>query len=234
MISRTGIDQGKAMNERISATIEDYLVTIFVLERDGEPVSGVRLAEILGVTPPTVTNTLKRMVRDSLIIMDASHMPHLTPKGYEAASGVLRRHMLAEWMLNDLLSSSKLHKEAHDLEHAISDEVEAALIKELNNPEFCPHGNPFPGHESAAAQWIPLPRTKNGMQGTIRRIHEFAENNASIMAFLEDKHIAPGQMVTIQEVLPVNETVTVSVEGQPVAIGFTIARYIYIEPLAGE
>jgi DtxR family Mn-dependent transcriptional regulator len=174
------------------------------------------------------------MVRDGLVTMNSSHMPSLTPKGREAASGVLRRHMLAEWMLNGLISWSKLHKEAHDLEHAISGEVEAALIKELDDPEFCPHGNPFPGHEKAAAQWIPLPRVETGTRGTIRRIHEFAENNASIMAFLEEKHIAPGRVVKIQEVLPVNETVTVSVEDQPVSIGFAIARYIYLEPLPAK
>ena len=137
--------------------------------------------------------------------------------------------MLAEWMLNDLLSWSKLHKEAHNLEHAISSEVEAALIKELDNPEFCPHGNPFPGHEQAAAHWIPLSRTTSGMQGKIRRIHEFAENNLSILAFLEEKHIAPGQSVAVLEVQPVNETVTVQVENQTQSIGFAIARYIYLE-----
>ena len=43
-----------------------------MLERDGEPVVGARLAELLGVTPPTVTNTLKRMVRDGLVEHDSS------------------------------------------------------------------------------------------------------------------------------------------------------------------
>lgn len=218
------------MSEKISATIEDYLVTIFVLERDGEPVSGVGLAELLHVTPPTVTNTLKRMVRDGLVTMDAAHLPHLTGAGLEAASTVLRKHMLAEWMLNDLLAWSQLHKEAHDLEHAISSEVEAALIHKLDDPAFCPHGNPFPGREAAASDWVPLPRTTRGMQGTIRRIHEFAENNVAILAFLEANHIAPGQWVTVEDILPFNETVTIRVMDQSVSIGFAIARYIYIEP----
>ena len=51
-------------NPKLSTTIEDYLSMIYVLERDDEPVVGVHLAELLGVTPPTVTNTLKRMTRD--------------------------------------------------------------------------------------------------------------------------------------------------------------------------
>jgi DtxR family Mn-dependent transcriptional regulator len=217
------------ISEKISATIEDYLITIFVLERDGEPSTGVRLAELLGVTSPTVTNTLKRMVRDRLITVNASHLPHLTPEGFEAASDVMRKHMLAEWMLNHLLAWSKLHREAHELEHAISREVEAALLEELHHPEVCPHGNPFPGHEDAVSGWIPITQANPGARGIIRRVHEFAEANTEILVFLEEKNIVPEQEVEIQEVLPFNETITLRLDGQPISLGFAIARYIFIE-----
>jgi DtxR family Mn-dependent transcriptional regulator len=221
----------KMISEKISATIEDYLITIYVLERDGEAVTGVRMAEQLGVTPPTVTNTLKRMVRDGLVMMDASHLPHLTQSGLEAASSVMRKHMLAECMLNPMLSWSKLHKEAHELEHAISNEVEAALLVELHHPEVCPHGNPFPGHEDAVSNLIPLTKAVSGTRGIVRRIHEFAESYAEVLAFLEEKRIAPGQELQILEVLPFNETITVNVDQKPVSLGFSIARYVFIEPL---
>ncbi len=219
------------MSEKISATIEDYLITIFVLERDGEPATGVRLSELLGVTPPTVTNTLKRMARDGLITINSAHLPGLTREGYEAASSVMRKHMLAECMLNNLLSWSKLHKEAHELEHAISGEVEAALLEQLHHPEVCPHGNPFPGYEDAVSAWIPLTQASQGEKGIIRRIHEFAEGSPDILIFLEQKHIAPGQEVQVQEILPFNETITLRVNDEPVSLGFAVARYIYFEPL---
>jgi DtxR family transcriptional regulator, Mn-dependent transcriptional regulator len=222
---------GRSMSEKISATVEDYLWIMFILERDGEAVTGVRLADLLGVTPPTVTNTLKRMVRDGLITMDASHLPHFTPAGEEAASSVIRKHMLAEWMLNPMVDWSKLHKEAHALEHAISNEVETALLKELDNPEVCPHGNPLPGYEDAVSSWIPLTQVGSGDKGIIRRIHEFAEENSAILAFLAEKHIAPGEEVQIEEILPFNETITLRVGQQPVSLGLAIARYIFIEPV---
>ncbi|MDW8227092.1 MAG: MarR family transcriptional regulator [Anaerolineales bacterium] len=53
----------------VSETVQDYLLLIYVMERDGEPVIGARLAELLNVTPPTVTNTLKRMARDGLLTL---------------------------------------------------------------------------------------------------------------------------------------------------------------------
>lgn len=217
------------MTEKISATVEDYLGVMYILERDGEPVIGARLADFFGVTPPTVANTFKRMLRDGWITMDEDHVPHLTQQGREAASTVMRRHMLAEWMLTRMLSWSKLHQEAHELEHAISDEVEAALIKELNSPEVCPHGNPLPGYEQVASNWVPLTKVTPGTRVTIRRIHEFAEEDRRIMGFLEEKKIGPGQEVLVEEVLPFNQTVAVCVGTDAVTLGFALARYIYGE-----
>ena len=160
--------------QRFSPTIEDYLSLFYIMERDDEPVVGKRLAELLGVSSPTVTNTLKRMVRDGLIIMDEQGN-RLTADGLDAAQSVMRRHMLTEWMLSRMLSWSKLHKQAHDMEHTISAALEAELLEELNNPEVCPHGNPFPGYEDAVAHWNQLPELETKQNIIIRRIHELAE-----------------------------------------------------------
>ena len=161
--------------------------------------AGVRLAELLGVKPPTVTNTLKRMVRDDLITMDENHHAHFTRYGREAAYSVMRRHILAEWMLVRMLSWAKVHKEAHDLEHAMSAEVEAALLEDLDNPEVCPHGNPFPGHEAAVSHWISLMEAPPHTRLVVRRIHEFAEENQKVLAFLEENQISPGKEVQVEE-----------------------------------
>jgi len=217
------------MAEKISTTIEDYLSLLYISERDGEPVSGARLADLLGVSAPTVTNTLKRMKRDGLVEIDEAHLPKLTKNGDESARSVLRRHMLAEWMLIRLLSWSKVHQEAHDFEHSISDDVEAALIEELNQPETCPHGNPLPGYEAAVADWIPLTQVKVGQQVTIRRIHELAEEIPGLLSYLEENQIEPGQVVQVSDILVFNQTVTLDVKGKPVTLGFSIARQIFVE-----
>ncbi len=217
------------MTSKTSATIEDYLGLIYISERDGDTITGTRLAELLAVTAPTVTNTLKRMVRDGLILMDATHCPHLTPKGDQLARTVMRRHMLAEWMLIRMLSWSKVHHEAHGFEHTISEEVERALLQDLNQPETCPHGNPLPGHEAAVSAWVPLTLLKAGDNVTIRRIHELAESIPELLAFLEEKNIEPGQKVKVVEVLPFNQTVTLNVCENLVTLGFTTARQIFVE-----
>jgi len=85
------------------------------------------LAELLGVSPPTVTNTLKRMARDGLVALDDPQGPRLTETGWKAASSVMRRHMLIEWLLTRMVGWAKSHSQAHELEHVVSAELEKAL-----------------------------------------------------------------------------------------------------------
>ncbi len=213
---------------KLSSTIQDYLLLIYVLERDKEPVVGARLAELLGVTPPTVTNTLKRMTRDGLISMTQDGT-HLTEAGWEAARVIMRRHMLMEWMMVKTLPWSKLHNEAHQLEHAISAMTEAALLEQLGHPQTCPHGNPLPGYEQAVAGWLPLTEIPAGKAVTIRRIHELAEGNVDLLDYLEQHHVKPGKQGKVIEILPFNQTITLQVDGQPVTLGNAAARYIFVE-----
>ena len=211
-----------------SQTIEDYLSLIYVIDRDNEAVVGARLAELLGVTPPTVTNTLKRMVRDGLIIMD-DNGTHLTESGMEKARQIVRKHMLMEWMMERMLPWSKLHSEAHNLEHAISETAENALDEELGHPQTCPHGNPLPGYESVVKDWLPLTQIKQGQRVIIRRIHELAENNSELMDFLEKRGVLIEKRATLFESLPVNQTLTLELEESQVILGFSVAKYIYVE-----
>ncbi len=214
--------------EKLSTTIEDYLSLIYVLERDNMPVVGNQLAELLGVSPPTVTNTLKRMVRDKLITMDENGT-RLTPEGWDSARTVVRRHMLTEWMMVRRLPWSKLHGEAHNLEHAISADSEAALMEELGNPQTCPHGNPLPGAEQVVAGWIPLTELPAGQKVIIRRIHDLAEHNTELMTFLERNGVVTGVQATVAEVLPFNQTIALRLKGHDVTLGYAAAKYIYVE-----
>lgn len=220
-----------AMNNRPTPTVEDYLAILYVLERDGEPVVAARLAESLDVAPPTVTVTLKRMERDGWTAVDSQRGVHLTATGMEAARSVIRRHMLTEWMLARMLKVpwSQVHSDAHHLEHSISDEIEHQMRANLDDPRTCPHGNPLPGYEHVAENWVPVITVPAGSKVTIRRIHETAEDNPDLMAFLEANGMLPGISAEITGVLDFNQTINLRVAGNTVALGFAAAKYIYVE-----
>jgi DtxR family transcriptional regulator, Mn-dependent transcriptional regulator len=221
---------------RPSPTIEDYLAILYVMARDGEDIVAARLAESLEVSAPTVTITLKRMERDGWLSNDSKKGICLTPAGNEAASSVIRRHMLTEWMLARMLNIpwSRIHAEAHRIEHTISDEIEAQMRSQFSDPQLCPHGNPLPGYESLSANWRPLSEAHAGDHVIIRQIHETAEGDAELLQFLEENGIIPGAEVVVAEILPFNQTLTLEVKGQKVILGFAAARYIGVLTVTPE
>lgn len=221
------------MAEKSSVTIEDYLEILYVLQRDGVPVVGARLAELLGVTPPTVTNTLKRMARDGLVSLNESQGTFLTTQGLALAHSVTRRHMLSEWMLMRMLKVpwSQTHLEAHNMEHAVSAMIEEQMRANLGDPKTCPHGNPLPGYEHVTSQWTPLSEIAPGETVVVRRIHEMGEAEPDMLKFLEENEIIPGAQVEVLEILPFNQTLTLKLKERRISIGFPTVKYIFVEKI---
>lgn len=215
---------------RPSPTIEDTLGVIYTLDRDGERVIAARLAESLDVSAPTVTATLKRMQRDGWVSLNSEKVISLTDVGKSAAMSVIRRHMLTEWMLSRMLKLplSELHREAHQIEHTLSPEVAKRLQAEMEDPRFCPHGNPLPGYEAEADQWVPLSGIAPGSSVIVRRIQENLEEDYDILSFLESKGVIPGAALLVTEILPFNETINVQMEGRDLTLGLNLASGIFV------
>lgn len=221
----------KNSQSRPTHTIEDYLMNMHVMERDHGEIVAARLAEMMGVTPATVAVTIKRMKRDDWVTGKGRKALQLTETGRAAARSVIRRHMLVEWLLVSVFKMPifETHEEAHNIEHAISPNLEERMRKVLGDPQVCPHGNPFPGYEHVVGDWIPLTEFSPGSDITIRRIHEFAEDSPELLEFLQQNTVLPGTPATLKEILPFNQTLTLSIDGEDVTLGFAAARYIFGE-----
>ena len=191
--------------EPLSATVEEYLETIYNMNMEGEVVIGARLAEKFRVAPPTVTEMLKRLVRDGYVEMDNRRQVTLTEAGNQAAEAVLRRHRLTERFLVDMLGMQwhQVHEEACRLEHFISGAVEARVITTLNNPTTCPHGNPIPGSVANARSYlkdkgaIRLSSAGVGEVVVILCISEVVEDEEALILYLHEKGLTPGTQLTV-------------------------------------
>ena len=130
-------------------TTEMYLRTVYELEEEGVVPLRARIAERLGQSGPTVSQTVARMERDGLIqVADDRHL-ELSEAGRREAVAVMRKHRLAERLLADVigLDWDQVHLEACRWEHVMSEAVERRIVALLDKPLVCPHGNPIPGLE---------------------------------------------------------------------------------------
>ena len=133
--------------EHTSVSQEDYLKAIWEnVQEDQEPIAA-RLAEDLGVTPPAVTAALKRMARGGFARVRRDGRIELSQKGSAIAESLVLRHRLAEMLLTKVIGVdwTKAHEEAEKLEHGISAEVAALLMKKFGKDSRCPHGVPLLG-----------------------------------------------------------------------------------------
>src|SRR3984885_15603467 len=124
-----------------------YLRSVLELEEEGMTPLRARIAERLGQSVPTVSQTVARMQRDGLLTVTGDRRIQLTPHGREVATRVMRKHRLAECLLADVLGLDwhLVHDEACRWEHVMSEAVERRLIDMLGHPTESPYGNPIPG-----------------------------------------------------------------------------------------
>src|SRR2546430_12081537 len=96
------------MNELIDTT-EMYLRTIYELEEEGVVPLRARIAERLGQSGPTVSQTVGRMERDGLVIVADDRHLELTDPGRALAVTVLRKHRLAGPLLVAAIGLEREH-----------------------------------------------------------------------------------------------------------------------------
>ncbi|HIE54765.1 MAG TPA: metal-dependent transcriptional regulator, partial [Chromatiaceae bacterium] len=90
-------------NKEVSPVLEEYLEALYRIEEKKGVVKTGDLAKELRVALGTITNTIKSMERQNLIVHTPYKGVKLTAKGRKLALDVIRRHRLSERLLTDIL-----------------------------------------------------------------------------------------------------------------------------------
>lgn len=198
---------------------EEYCEAIFELAEDDVEVIQARIAERLDVSRPAVSEMIKKMEKERLVAVE-NGLIALTDDGSKLATRVVRRHRLAERFLTDVLGLSwtQAHHEAGRWEHIISADVEEALVRVLENPTTCPHGNPIPGSSYEEPVSSALQDIETGASFTVARIPEELEYRDGMLEFLEASAILPGNTGVITSRSP-DGTTTIEIAGTHVGVG---------------
>lgn len=214
---------------------DDALTTIYRLGHDeGEDVIAVRVAERLGVTNPTISSTLGRLVRDGLIVIGAGKRISLTPTGTTRAESMIRRHRLAECLLVNVLGLEwwRAYEEAHLLEHAISAVTEPLIQAFLGHPTHSPFGYPIPGNAPDGP--LPSETLMDAATGSIVTIDRVFEESEDLLQFFQESGIRAGVSCAVVEHAPARGTVTVAVGEREVVMGLQPASRVWITRTTGR
>ena len=221
-------------HEPFNESTEMYLKTVSELSADDEHVPISLLARRLGVSTVSATEMVHRLEDQGLL----EHTPYkgifLTTDGNRRATEVIRNHQLWECFLADHLQLpwERVHEVACRLEHATDHDVTNALAAFLDNPTFCPHGNPIPdenGHLEGAGG-VALNQLEMGQQGVVRAIYP---ESTMLLEYLARHNLKPGRSIAVKEIAPFNGPITIVVEGEEHAIGQEAAAHIFIRVREG-
>jgi DtxR family Mn-dependent transcriptional regulator len=191
-------------------TTEMYLRTIYELEEEGIVPLRARIAERLGHSGPTVSQTVARMERDGLLSLAGDRHLELSVQGRQRAVRVMRKHRLAERLLVDVLGLEweYVHDEACRWEHVMSERVERKILALIGEHRESPYGNPIPGLDELGE-----PLNEDFRRGvtslvalaveasrvvTVRRIGEPAQVEPEALTLLTDAGLMPGRRVRVR------------------------------------
>ena len=190
------------------------------------------LAEALGVSPGTVTATVKRLAERAL----ADHTPYkgveLTESGRRLAVGAIRRHRVVERFLSDMLGYAwnEADRLAPAFEHDLPEEVLERLFVALHRPTTCPHGFPIPATE--VTEIAALPPLYSLEPGDVAVVAVPGSTDNDVVEFLETLGLRPGVTVLVREKHPFDGPLVLVVAGEDRTLSQRIAQQIYVHPSA--
>lgn len=131
-----------------------------------------------------------------------------TENGEKYAEQIIRRHRLAEVLVNSILQlkNAEMEEVACKMEHSLIPEVEESICILLGHPKTCPDGNAIPPGKCCAKTMekiidtvIPLSALKPKEKGKITFIKPFNHNH---LHRLQSLGLHPGIIFTIHAVSP--------------------------------
>jgi DtxR family Mn-dependent transcriptional regulator len=216
-----------------TVAVENYLKHVLLLsESTDELVSMGALASALAVVPGTVTTMVKALADEGLVEHQPRHGVRLTSDGRRMALNVLRKHRLVETFLVNVLKMdwSKVHEEAEQLEHAISDEVLDRLDALLGHPETDPHGDPIPSRQGKMSSQV-YATLATCVADRPLRVVRITEQSKEFLQFAEQNGLQPGTSLRVTDRNLTAGLVTLKKSaGRPLALSIVAAGKILVEP----
>jgi len=224
------------MDRRLSDTVQDYLKVIYDLSADNQRVGTGQIAEILNVSPASVTDMFQRLAGEDPPLLD--YVKHqgvsLTDAGQKAALETIRHHRLLELFLHQVLGYSwdEVHSEADRLEHVISEEFEERVAVVLGDPQWGLHGKPIPSRNLVMRD-LDTSYLRDLRPGQSGLVHSVNDDDPGLLRYLESRGLVPGASFEVIDFSPYDDNLHIRIKGENdvVVLGTSVTVQIRVEVL---
>ncbi len=195
------------------------------------PITVKQLAERMGVRAATVSDGIRRLAEQGLLVHEPYGSIELTESGRAHAVAMVRRHRLLETFLVEVLGYGwdEVHDEAEVLEHAVSDTLVERIDRRLGYPSRDPHGDPIPTPDGTPHRpdALPLIEAPTGVALVVTRI---SDADPAVLRYLGDRGIRLDSVLTVteQRVFAGDATVTLAGSAAGVDLGATAASAVWV------
>lgn len=216
---------------KYSSSKENHIKAIFHLQEEEGVVTTNQLAAALQTRPASVTDMLKKLKEQKLLLYEKYKGFRLTAEGKKVALQIIRKHRLWEYFLVEKLEFGwdEVHEIAEELEHISSKKLIDKLDAFLEFPKTDPHGDPIP---DSNGKWTParqvelleLPVNKTGAVSGIR------DQSPEMLELLSHKNIMLGSKVEVKKKFSFDNSMEIKIKNQPViTISEHVAKNIYVK-----
>ena len=209
---------------------EDYLKALYHLRGDARPVPTRELAARLGISSPSVSEMVNRLVAQGLVEHDRYRGQQLTREGRKVALELVRHHRLLEMFLVQVLGYrwDEVHEEAERLEHVISERMEQRIFELLGRPELDPHGHAIPSVTGKVRP--PSERALNECRAGEKVIVQgVSDDDPAKLRELERRGFLPGTPIEVVAASEYEGPIEVRIKGRRVSVPLGLARAMFVE-----
>ena len=134
-----------AQTTGLTPAVQEYLESLYWLGEAGIERTPTNLARAMRVSPPSVTEMVRRLERDGLVARGPDKRIALTEEGDRVARHVVSRHRLVEAFLVRVMGVpwDEVHEEAEAFEMGVTPALEARMLEMIGEVRTCPHGHPI-------------------------------------------------------------------------------------------
>ena len=216
---------------KYSSSRENYIKAIFHLQEEDGIVTTNQLAAALQTRPASVTDMLKKLKTQKLLLYEKYRGFKLTTDGRKVALQIIRKHRLWEFFLVTKLDFGwdEVHEIAEELEHISSKKLIDRLDAYLEFPKTDPHGDPIPdgnGRLTIARQvdLLNLPLHK------MAEVSSIGDQSAGMLELLTHKNIHLGSKLEVKKKFSFDNSIELKIKNQPsITISEHVAKNIFVK-----